>query len=218
MAFEEENAYTVVGVVNDVKEGQLTESECTGAVYFPYTGWAQLQIVLRTSVPPEIMEPTVRNLLRSLDPQLPLSDFRAMRSRIDDSLVLRESPAILAKVFAAVALLIAAVGLYGTLAYAVEQRRREIGVRMALGALRQQIGINILSMGMKLLAVGALLGFAGAWMAGRLMQSILFQVSPLHSASMVGTIAVIAFVTVSASILPAMRASRVDPMEALRAE
>ena len=214
--FDETTAYTVVGVVGDVKQDNLTESESTGTVYLPYTGWEQLQVVLRTPAAAETMRVTVEQLIRRLDPQMPLNDFRSMRSRIDDSLVMRRSPAILATVFAAVALLLAAIGIYGTLAYVVAQRRREIGIRMALGARRLQIGSQFLYMGMKLFAAGALLGIIGAWSSGRIMQSILFQVPPLHTVSLVGTALAIALVTLIASLIPAIRASRTNPMEALR--
>ena len=115
-------------------------------------------------------------------------------------------------------MLLAAIGTYGVLAYAVAQRRREIGVRMALGAMPRQIGRQFLSLGLRLLVVGALLGCLGAWAAGRAMQSILFQVPSFHMPTFVGTAVVMSVVTLIACLLPALRAARVDPMEALRCE
>jgi len=141
-----------------------------------------------------------------------------MQARIDESLVARRSPAILAGIFAAVALLLAAIGTYGVLAYAVSQRRREIGVRMALGALPRQIGRQFLSLGLRLLVVGTALGMLGAWAAGRAMQGILFNVPSLHAGTLFGTVLVMGIVSLVACLLPAWRASRVDPMEALRTE
>ena len=105
-----------------------------------------------------------------------------MDTRIADSLITRRSPALLAGIFAGVALLLAAIGTYGVLSYAVAQRTREIGIRMALGAQREQIGAQFLSLGLRLLAAGTILGLIGAWLAGRAMQSVLFDVPTLHVA------------------------------------
>ena len=141
-----------------------------------------------------------------------------MQARVDDSLVMRRSPAILAAVFAGVALLLASIGIYGVLAYAVAMRRREIGVRIALGALPGQIGRQFLSLGLRLLAVGTLLGCFGAWAAGRTMQSILFQVPSFHLSTFAGTAGVMSVITLVACLVPALRAARIDPMEALRSD
>jgi ABC-type antimicrobial peptide transport system permease subunit len=141
-----------------------------------------------------------------------------MATRVDDSLIARRSPALLAAVFAAVALLLAAIGTYGVLSYAVAQRRREIGIRMALGAQRPQIGVQFLSLGLRLLAAGIVLGLLGAWLAGRAMQSVLFGVPTLPVATLLGTTLVMSVVSLVASLIPAHRASKVDPMIALRAE
>jgi ABC-type antimicrobial peptide transport system permease subunit len=125
---------------------------------------------------------------------------------------------LLAGVFAGVALLLAAVGTYGVLSFAVAQRRHEIGVRMALGALPGQIGRQFLALGLRLLLVGTILGIFGAWLAGRALQSILFNVPPLHATTLAGTALTVGVVSLIACLLPALRASRVDPMEALRSE
>src|SRR5947199_10737026 len=103
-----------------------------------------------------------------------------MDTRIADSLITRRSPALLAGIFGGVALLLAAIGTYGVLSYAVAQRRREIGIRMALGAQREQIGAEFLSLGLRLLADGTIPGLIGAWLAGTAMQSIVFDVPRLH--------------------------------------
>ncbi|HEV2096271.1 MAG TPA: FtsX-like permease family protein, partial [Chthoniobacterales bacterium] len=139
-------------------------------------------------------------------------------TRIADSLVARRSPAMLAGIFAGVALLLAAIGTYGVLSYAVAQRRREIGIRMALGAQTRQIGTQFLSLGLRLLAAGTILGLIGAWLAGRAMQSVLFDVPALHLATFAGTAALMTMVSLIACLLPARRATKVDPMIALRAE
>jgi ABC-type antimicrobial peptide transport system permease subunit len=153
-----------------------------------------------------------------LDPELPVDDLRTMQAHIDESLVARRSPAILTIIFAVVALLLAAVGTYGVLAYAVSQRQREIGVRMALGALPQQVLAQFLSLGAKLLAIGIALGVLGAWAAGRVMQSVLFGVGTLHLGILAATAGIMLGVVFFAMLLPSLRASRINPLDALRAE
>jgi ABC-type antimicrobial peptide transport system permease subunit len=125
---------------------------------------------------------------------------------------------LLAAIFAAVALLLASIGTYGVLSYAVAQRTREIGIRMALGAQREQIRTQFLSLGLRLLAVGTALGLFGAWFTGRAMQSILFGVPALPLGALLSTAFVITAVSLVACFIPARRASRVDPIEALRTE
>jgi ABC-type antimicrobial peptide transport system permease subunit len=141
-----------------------------------------------------------------------------MEARIDASLIAQRSPAILGGIFATVALLLAAIGTYGVLAYAVSQRRREIGVRMALGALPGQILVQFLRLGATLLAIGLALGVGGAWIAGRYLQSQLFGVSAFHGGVLLTTAGVMLAVVLLASVLPSRRAARVSPMDALRDE
>jgi ABC-type antimicrobial peptide transport system permease subunit len=167
---------------------------------------------------PEAFADTLRTLVRATDPRLAIDDVRSMDTRIDDSLIARRSPALLAVMFAGVALLLAAIGTYGVLSYAVAQRRREIGIRMALGAQKQQIGAQVLSLGVRLLAAGSALGVLGAWLAGRAMQSVLFDVSSLPVAALLGTAFVMTTVSLIACLIPARRATQVDPMIALRGE
>jgi len=114
--------------------------------------------------------------------------------------------------------LLAAIGTYGVLAYAVSQRRREIGVRMALGALPQQVLKQFLTLGAKLLLAGVLLGLLGAWLAGHAMQSVLFGVGSLHPGVLAATAATMALVVLLATFIPSNRAMRVSPIEALRDE
>jgi len=141
-----------------------------------------------------------------------------MDVRIADSLIARRSPALLAGIFAGVALLLAAIGTYGVLSYAVAQRRREIGVRMALGALPKQIAAQFLSLGLRLLAAGTILGTIGAWAAGRMMQSVLFNVAGFDAVTFATTGIIMCIISLGACWLPVRRAAQVDPMMALRYE
>jgi ABC-type antimicrobial peptide transport system permease subunit len=122
----------------------------------------------------------LRKIVRDTDPEIPLNDIRSMDTRVDESLITRRSPALLTGIFAAVALVLAAVGIYGVLSYAVSQRHREIGVRMALGALPKQVLAQFLSLGVKLLLLGTALGLIGAWAAGRAMHTILFGIGAVQ--------------------------------------
>ena len=216
----EENATTIVGVVGSVKQKDLANDNTLGAIYFPYKNYSSnsLTIALRTSLEPEAMAETLRKTVLAIDPALPVDNIKTMQTLVDESLVSRRSPAVLAGAFAVVALLLAAIGTYGVLAYAVSQRRREIGVRMALGALPQQVLVQFLSLGARLLVAGVILGALGSWAAGRAMQSVLFGVAPLDARVLVATAVTMIVVVLLATFIPAQRATKVDPMVALRAE
>jgi predicted permease len=213
-----ELTYTVVGIVGSVKQQELAETAKLGAAYLPYTEFPNFQVIVRTSASAAITGPTLQTIVRQLDPGLPLVDFKSMQTRIDDSLVTRRSPAMLAAVFAGVALLLAGIGVYGVLAYAVSQRRREVAVRMACGATPGLIGRQFLTLGAILLVLGIALGSFGAWTAGRAMQRFLVEVPPFHILTSVATVFAISLVTLLAALLPARRAAGVDPMVALRHE
>src|SRR5437762_1357234 len=212
--------FTVVGVVGAVKQAELTEPQGQGAVYLPFVDVynGQVFVVTRTSQRPEAFAETLRKQVRAANPDLAIDNLRSMDTRIAESLIARRSPALLAGIFAGVALLLAAIGTYGVLSYAVTQRTREIGIRMALGAQREQISAHFLSLGLRLLAAGTILGLIGAWLAGRAMQSVLFEVPTLHIATLFGTAPVMTAVSLVACLIPARRATKVDPIEALRAE
>jgi predicted permease len=214
------NLFTIVGVVGAVRQAALTEPQGQGAVYLPfaYRDNAGIFVVTRTSQRPETFAATLRKLVHATDPSLAIDDLRSMEKRIDDSLIARRSPAMLAGIFAAVALLLAALGTYGVLSYAVAQRQREIGIRIALGAQTRQIGTQFLSLGLRLLAAGTIFGLIGAWLAGRAMQSVLFDIPKLPIATLLATALVMSVVSLVACLIPVFRATKVDPMIALRYE
>ncbi len=215
----EQKPYTIVGVVGAVKQSDLAEKMPRGAVYFPYKFYASLGLglVVRTARAPESASSMLRATVLRLDPELPVHDVQTMEARIEGSVAGRRVPLLLAGIFAVVALVLAAVGIYGVLAYAVAQRQREIGVRMALGAQPEQILGQFLMLGGKLLLIGLPLGLLGAWLAGRAMTSLLFGVEPTNPVVLGGTALVLASVAMLACFLPSRRAARVSPIEALRA-
>jgi len=212
--------FTIVGVVGAVKQAELTEPQGQGAVYLPFVDvyFGTVFVVTRTSQRPEAFAETLRKLVRAANPDLAIDNLRSMDARIADSLIARRSPALLAGVFAGVALLLAAIGTYGVLSYAVAQRTREIGIRMALGAQKKQIGAQFLSLGLRLLAAGTILGLIGVWLARNAMQTVLFGVPALPIATVFGTTLVMTAVSLIACVIPAQRATKIDPMIALRIE
>ena len=210
-------AFTVVGVVASVKQAGLTQEEAQGAIYYPFAfrPTSELFVAARTSLSPESVGLTLRRVVRQMDSDLPVNDLQSMESRISDSLVARRSPALLAGFFSAIAVLLTALGTYGVLSYSVAQRRREIGVRMALGALPGQIRGQFLRLALRLFAGGAVLGVAGAWLAGRAMQSVLFHVPALSLPTLAVAAAVMGVVSLVACLWPSQRAARISPLEAL---
>jgi ABC-type antimicrobial peptide transport system permease subunit len=216
--FTNDNAVTVVGVVGNVKQGDLADRSPMGAIYYPYQAYASngFSVVVRTPLDPSALGAGLQKTVLSLDPDLPLDDLKPMDTLVSDSLVTRRSPAVLAAIFSAVALLLAAVGTYGVLAYAVNQRRREIGVRMALGAQPGAVRNQFLKLGATLLAAGLGLGALAAWGVGRALQNILFEMGSLHGGVLALAAAVMSIIVLVAVYLPSRRAAHIDPLEALR--
>ncbi len=210
-------AFTVVGVVGSIKQAGLTEEGAQGAVYYPYIYRPESNIFVaaRASTPPNSLRLTLETVLRQIDPELAVNDVQSMDERITDSLIARRSPALLAGLFSGIALLLTGIGTYGVLSYSVAQRRREIGVRMALGARPSQIRQEVLVRALRLFAVGAALGSMGAWMSGIAMQAMLFHVPGVSAAALAGTAGIMAIVSLVACLLPAHRAASVSPMQAL---
>jgi predicted permease len=219
-AGKDAEAFTVVGVVGGAKQAGLTEEEAQGAIYYPYVFRISdsVFVTVRTSLPPESLGLALQEVVRQIDPDIPVNDLRSMETRIADSLVARRSPALLAGLFSSIALLLTAIGTYGVLSYAVAQRRREIGVRMALGAQPGQIRSQFLYLSLRLLAAGTILGVIGASLTGQAMQAVLFHVPPHNLAILAGTVGVMGLVSLVACLLPSQRASRISPMEALAEE
>ncbi|HEY1763859.1 MAG TPA: FtsX-like permease family protein, partial [Opitutaceae bacterium] len=215
-----EGAYTVVGVVGSIRQESMTDLQGRGAIYYPFTEYfaRDFYLVVRSSLPADSLATTLQKLVRSIDPDMPLTDIRSMGLRIDDSLITRRSPALMAGVFAGTALFLATIGLYGVMAYAVSQRTKEFGVRLALGAQARDVLRLVFSQGARLAGVGLVLGAVGAPLLTRFIESMLFGVEANDPLAYGGVALLLAAVAALACLLPARRATRVNPVVALRAE
>lgn len=214
---DDSEAFTVVGVAGAVKQAGLTDDTAQGAVYYPYSFRSddQMFLAVRTSLAPESLGHAMEQAVRRIDPELPVTDLRSMETRITDSLAARRSPALLAGVFSVIAILLTAIGTYGVLSYAVTQRRREIAVRMALGARPEQIRNQFFTIALRLLAAGTLLGTLGAWLAGQAMRTVLFHVPALDWSILAAAVGIIGAVSLAACLIPSHRAAKISPMEVL---
>jgi predicted permease len=212
--------YRIVGVVGTVKQSDLTEKAGRGALYLPYSRIYARQYVLvaRTSMDPEAIANSLVKAVREADSDVPLTNLRTMEVRVSDSLATRRSPALMAAIFAAAALLLATIGLYGVMAYAVAQRTREFGVRIALGARNLDVLRLVFVEGIRLAAVGLSIGIILSLLLTRYMSSQLYEVKSNDPLALAGVAAVIAVVVSAACLLPARRATKVDPIVALRSE
>jgi putative ABC transport system permease protein len=212
---------TVIGVIKNVKEDLFNYRVNRPVWYVPY---AQLEnsypvnLVVRTNVDLASMTAAIRAAVRAVDPDQPISNVMTMNENLSGVLVTERFSAILMSAFAASGLLLAALGLYGVMAYSVSQRTAEIGVRVALGAQRTHVLQLILSHGMKLTLVGVAVGLAAAWSVTRLLVSLLFGVSASDPTTFVSISLLLVSTALLACFLPARRALSVDPMIALRAE
>ena len=197
------------------------DTETWPAEYFPIeqTGDHDFSLAVRTgTADPMSVVSSVTAAIRRVDAEAPVVDVQSMQQRIASSLAPQRSNMFLLTAFAGLALLLTALGIYSVISYSVRRRVREIGIRMALGAQRKQIGAQFLSLGLRLLAAGTILGLVGAWWAGRAMQSVLFDVPTLPIAILFGTAFVMTAVSLIACLIPAHRATKVDPIIALRYE
>jgi putative ABC transport system permease protein len=210
--------FTVIGMVGDVRSSALNQE--SPALYFPSASgvWPLMDVVVRTDGDADAILPVIRQKVRELDPQLPLANVRTMEEWVSNTAAQPRLNAQLLAVFAAVALAIAAIGIYGVLAYSVNQRTREIGLRMALGAQRVGVLRLIIGEGMTVGFVGIVSGLLAAFAFSRALSSLVFAV-PVHDpATFAGVAVVLTLVALAACAIPARRASRVDPMVALRDE
>jgi putative ABC transport system permease protein len=210
---------TIVGVVGEVKYRGLPENPTADPdVYFPFIDRAQqVSLVVRTTADPASLVPAIRQTIRDVDAGIPVFAVFTMPERIADQTAQSRFTTWIMGAFAAMALLLSAIGIYGVMSYLVSQRTREVGIRMALGATRREIVRLIIGRGARLIAGGIVLGAAGSVALQRLMATLTFRASILDGATL-AAIAVLAAAGLLACYLPALRAARVDPLVALRAD
>jgi predicted permease len=214
------NPMKIIGVVGDVRQwGPATPP--WAEIYMPYLQHpgpaTAMEILARTSSDPLALSEVIRRKIREKSVDVPVK-FTTMEANISESVATPRFRTLLLGVFAAVAMALAMAGVYGVMAYTVSQRANEIGVRMALGAGTQDVMKMVLSQGLALAGIGLLIGIAGAAAANRLLTSMLFGVQPGDPATYVGVAAILVVVALAASLIPAMRAARLDPLVALRQE
>ncbi|MEY2496678.1 MAG: hypothetical protein QOD12_234 [Verrucomicrobiota bacterium] len=207
----------IVGVVGDTKTGSLT-GEAGMQIYVPHAQdahWNFMGLVIRTAGDPAAFAPTLRREVQALDKDQPIYNVRTMDDVVMNSLGTRRVSMQLFAVFAGAALLLAAFGIYGVLAYSVTQRTHEIGIRMALGAQRSDVLALVIRQGMTLSVIGVVVGLAGAFALTRLIANLLFGVAATDPLTFVAIPLLLLFVALVACYLPARRAARLNPTIAL---
>ncbi|MEO6237099.1 MAG: ABC transporter permease [Vicinamibacterales bacterium] len=209
----------IVGIVGDVKEAGLDEPDAP-QLYLPYRQWPvqSMSVVLKTTRSPESLVAAVGQEVHAIDPNLPLANVGSLEKIISESISQPRFYMLLLGIFAAVALVLAAIGIFGVLSYAVSQRTREIGIRMALGAPGRTVVNLIVRQAMLLVISGVAAGTIAALLVSQTMTKMLFSVTPSDPVTFSAVAAVLVAVALLASYLPARRATRVDPIVALRAE
>jgi predicted permease len=212
---------TVVGVVENVRLDGLVDGagfKTVGAYYLPLEQASSrtLTLAVRASQEPATITMAIRNELAAVDRELPFYGVRTMEERVAISLVDRRTPMVLAMSFAIVALFLAAIGIYGVLAYQVSQRTREIGIRIALGAAASSIFSMVLREGAAIVAIGAGLGLVGAFLLRRTLQSQLYEIGAMDPLVIISVAAVLIAIAIAACLLPARKAARTDPVIALQ--
>jgi putative ABC transport system permease protein len=219
---EDEDWRTVVGVVSDSRQWDLSE-DLRPEIYFPYgqnpaSFYLTTTLVVRSQEPLERLQPLVERAVWSVAGEIPIVDVRPMERILSEHVAPRRFISLLFGVFAVLALLLAAVGLYGVLSCSVSQKTAEIGIRAALGATRRDIGWWVIAEGARLVGLGLFLGLGGALLARHLLEGLLFGVTPTDPATFAFVSLFLVLVAWVAVVLPARRAARLDPLLALRSE
>ena len=219
-AFRNSPWMTVVGVVGHAKASSLWADTTEGFYYVPLAQvpMSSVGIVVRTDGNPGSLRESMGAAVRATDPNLPLYDFKTMQERVDESLTGQRFLVVLLTIFASLALVLAALGVYGIISYTVRLRNRELGVRIALGATRQDVLRLILRQGFTFVFIGFGLGLFATLVLGRVIASLLYQVSLLNPVALFLASAVLVLTILLACYIPARRAAKVDPMVALRYE
>jgi predicted permease len=214
---EEPYLYSIVGVVASHRQNNLVESEFVGSYYFPYSQDPRsfITLVMKAAGDPLTLVEPARQIVARLDSEVPFFGAETMQDRIDNSLLERRSPMLLLMIFAGVALFLAGVGIYGALAYSVTQRTREMGIRMAVGSGAGEVFRLVVGQGLKVVAAGLVVGGLGSLGLVQLVRSLLYGVQPSDPAVMASVAGILALTGLAACMVPAHRATRIDPVEAL---
>jgi putative ABC transport system permease protein len=214
----EMDSFRIIGVAADVRSDSADEPQPVYQAYFSFRQdiWNGLVVVLRTTVDPHQLVPAVRKLVASVDPDILVSRTITLDDLIADHSSTRRLGVLLVSLFSGAALLLSAVGLYGVLAYSVSQRKREIGVRIALGAQTWSILRLVARHGLKIVGAGLLIGIGSALVLTRLIQGVLYGVSSGDPLTLITAVLVLGFAALSACLLPALEAARIDPIRTLR--
>jgi putative ABC transport system permease protein len=210
---------TIVGVVGNIRQESITD-EAIPEMYVPF---AQMPmngstVMVRTSSDPLALAGAVRGEVLAIDPNQPIFDVKTLAQRVNEVSAVSRSLMLLFSVFALLALVLGAVGIYGLISYSVTQRTHEIGIRMALGARTANVLSLIMKNGLTLVLMGIVIGVGGAMALTRFMTTLLFGVTPTDSVTFVVVSFVFFVISIIASLIPAVRATRVDPLVALRYE
>ncbi len=216
----ENRMWEIVGVVRRMKARAFDDIDTLPVLYFPQrqVERSHYTLLIRTNIPAGSLERSIREAVTSVDPAQPVFDVRSMFSRVEETWAHSRFMTFLLMIFAGLALTLSMVGLYGVLAFSALRRLREIGVRLALGATRSHIHGLILGQGLRLLAVGLIIGVAAAIGFSRVLGSILFEVQAVDPALYAVVSIFLAVAAILACWIPARRAARVDPIVTLRAE
>jgi len=211
---------TVVGVIDDVRQYQLG-ARSGPQVYLPYgqtEAWSPSEIVVRSTLPPDAVVSTIRAAVKQLDPNQPVTSTYTMREVVSQSVAKPRFNALLVGAFAAVALLLAVIGIYGVLSYTVNQRRREVGVRVALGASRADVLRLVATDGLTVAGAGLLVGLGASALLTRFLEGMLFGIKPLDPSTYAVAAIVMAAAAAVACLFPTLRAIRIDPADVLRTQ
>jgi predicted permease len=216
---EDSGQIEVVGIVGDVKYNSVRD-EAPPTMYVPYvqSPIGAMAFEIRTAGDPAGAIPAIREAVRQVDPTVPLTDISTQVDQIERRFSQERVLARAYTLFGGLALLVASIGVFGLMSYSVARRTNEVGIRMALGAQREDVVRLVMGESMMLVAAGVAIGLGGAIAAGRTVSSLLFGLAPTDPLAMAGAITVMVLVSALAGYLPARRASRIDPMVALRCE
>ena len=208
----------VVGIVGDVKQRNLVEASTPTVYFYDHAPYGRKTFAIRTSVPPATLAQPAVAAIHEIDPEQPVAVIRTMTERLDAGLTSQRFSAVMLGVFAGVALLLAAVGIYSVLSYIVRGRSREIGIRTALGARTADILRLVIVEGMSPALAGIAAGTIAALASARVLETLVFGVSASDTLTLAAVAATLALVALMSSLVPAYRASRLDPVKALRAD